>query len=145
MKNKSQQKKLLMKSPFREMLLLAFFLMITIAGFAQSKTVTGIVIDKTGETVIGASVLIKGTTTGVITNLDGSFTLQDVPTNGIIQVSFVGYKTVSIPVKGQSAIKVVLEEDNETLDEVVVVGYGVQKKSDLTGSVMQVKPKILLR
>lgn len=93
-----------MKFPFREMLLLAFFLMITIAGFAQSKTVTGIVIDKTGETVIGASVLIKGTTTGVITNLDGSFTLQDVPTNGIIQVSFVGYKTVSIPVKGQSAI-----------------------------------------
>ncbi|WP_455606741.1 SusC/RagA family TonB-linked outer membrane protein, partial [Bacteroides sp.] len=141
MKNKRQQKKLLMKSPFREMLLLAFFLMITIAGFAQSKTVTGIVIDKTGETVIGASVLIKGTTTGVITNLDGSFTLQDVPTNGIIQVSFVGYKTVSIPVKGQSAIKVVLEEDNETLDEVVVVGYGVQKKSDLTGSVMQVKTK----
>lgn len=130
-----------MKFPFREMLLLAFFLMITIAGFAQSKTVTGIVIDKTGETVIGASVLIKGTTTGVITNLDGSFTLQDVPTNGIIQVSFVGYKTVSIPVKGQSAIKVVLEEDNETLDEVVVVGYGVQKKSDLTGSVMQVKTK----
>ena len=141
MKNKRQQKKLLMKFPFREMLLLAFFLMITIAGFAQSKTVTGIVIDKTGETVIGASVLIKGTTTGVITNLDGSFTLQDVPTNGIIQVSFVGYKTVSIPVKGQSAIKVVLEEDNETLDEVVVVGYGVQKKSDLTGSVMQVKTK----
>lgn len=141
MKNKRQQKKAIDEVPFRKMLLLAFFLMITIAGFAQSKTVTGIVIDKTGETVIGASVLIKGTTTGVITNLDGSFTLQDVPTNGIIQVSFVGYKTVSIPVKGQSAIKVVLEEDNETLDEVVVVGYGVQKKSDLTGSVMQVKTK----
>lgn len=139
MKNKRQQKKLLMKSPFRKMLLLAFFLMIAIAGFAQSKTVSGIVVDKSGETVIGASVILKGTMNGATTDIDGKFTLQNIPDNGTIQVSFVGYKTQNVAVKGQSSIRITLQEDMEILDEVVVVGYGTQKKTDLTGAVMQVK------
>ena len=87
--------------------------------------------------------MVKGTTNGTITDFDGNFTLQNVPDNGTIQVSFVGYKTVDIPVKGQSIIKVILEEDTETLDEVVVVGYGVQKKSDVTGALTQVSAKTI--
>lgn len=71
--------------------------------------------------------MVRGTTNGTITDFDGNFTLQNVPVNGTIQVSFVGYKTVDIPIQNQSIIKVTLEEDTETLDEVVVVGYGVQK------------------
>ena len=117
---------------------IALFSVLAIGAYAQSKTVSGTVLDKTGESVIGASVVVKGTTNGTITDFDGKFTLQNVPGNGTIQVSFVGYKTVDIPVKGQSTLKVTLEEDTETLDEVVVVGYGVQKKSDVTGAMTSV-------
>ena len=85
--------------------------------------------------------VVKGTTNGTITDFDGKFTLQNVPDNGTIQVSFVGYKTVDIQVKGQSTVKVILEEDTETLDEVVVVGYGVVKKSDVTGALTKVSEK----
>ncbi|MCF2698015.1 carboxypeptidase-like regulatory domain-containing protein, partial [Phocaeicola vulgatus] len=93
---------------------------------------------KTGESVIGASVVVKGTTNGTITDFDGKFTLTNVPESGTIEISFVGYKTVNVAVKGQSTIKVILEEDTETLEEVVVVGYGVQKKSDVTGAMARV-------
>ncbi|WP_455667070.1 SusC/RagA family TonB-linked outer membrane protein [Phocaeicola sp.] len=122
---------------------IALFSVLAIGAYAQSKTVSGTVLDKTGESVIGASVVVKGTTNGTITDFDGKFTLQNVPDNGVIQVSFVGYKTLDIPVKGQSTIKATLEEDTETLDEVVVVGYGVQKKSDVTGSMARVGEKEL--
>ena len=122
---------------------LALFSALAIGASAQNKTVSGTVLDKTGETVIGASVVVKGTTNGTITDFDGKFTLQNVPTNGTIQVSFVGYKTLDIPVKGQANINATLEEDTETLDEVVVVGYGVQKKSDVTGAMARVGEKEL--
>lgn len=108
---------------------------------AQDKTVTGVVLDKTGETVIGASVLVKGTTNGTITDVDGNFTLKNVQEDAVLQVSFVGYKAQDVALKGQSNIKVTLEEDTEVLDEVVVIGYGSVKKSSLTGAVAKMDAK----
>lgn len=108
---------------------------------AQGKIITGVILDKTGETVIGASVLVKGTTNGTITDVDGNFTLNNVQENAVLQVSFVGYKTQDIALKGQSNVKVTLEEDTEVLDEVVVIGYGSVKKSTLTGAVAKMDTK----
>ena len=108
-----------------------------------SKNLKGRVVDQNGDAVIGASIQVKGTTVGVITDFDGKFTLTNVPESGTIEISFVGYKTVNVAVKGQSTIKVILEEDTETLEEVVVVGYGVQKKSDVTGALTQVSSKTI--
>ena len=111
--------------------------------YAQGKTVSGTVLDQNGESVIGASVVVKGTTNGVITDFDGKFTLNNVPENGTIEISFVGYKTQEIPVAGKNNIQVTLAEDTEVLDEVVVVGYGIQKKSDVTGAMARVGEKEL--
>ena len=119
----------------------ALLTVISIGMYAQGKTVSGTVVDKTGETVIGASVVVKGTTNGTITDFDGKFTLSNVPNDGTIEISFVGYKTQEISVAGKSTVQVVLEEDTEVLDEVVVVGYGVQKKSDVTGAMASVGSK----
>lgn len=98
--------------------------------FAQQITVQGVVKDQTGETVIGASVMEKGTTNGTITGIDGDFSLNMSP-NGTLVVSFVGYKTQEVQVKGQKQLQVVLSEDAEMLDEVVVIGYGTMKKATL--------------
>ncbi|MBE6288082.1 MAG: TonB-dependent receptor [Mediterranea massiliensis] len=122
---------------------IALFSALSLGLYAQNKTVSGTVVDGTGETVIGASVLVKGTTNGVITDIDGNFTLNDVPANGTIQVSYVGYKTQDVSVAGKTVIKVTLQEDTEMLDEVVVVGYGVQKKSDVTGALTRVDAEAL--
>lgn len=108
--------------------------------FAQQITVQGVVKDQTGETVIGASVMEKGTTNGAITGIDGDFSLNMSP-NGTLVVSFVGYKTQEVQVKGQKQLQVVLSEDAEMLDEVVVIGYGTMKKSDLTGAVSSIGNK----
>lgn len=121
----------------------ALLTVISIGMYAQGKTVSGTVVDKTGETVIGASVVVKGTTNGTITDFDGKFTLSNVPDDGTIEISFVGYKTQTISVAGKSTVQVVLEEDTEVLDEVVVVGYGIQKKSDVTGAMARVGEKEL--
>lgn len=108
--------------------------------FAQQITVQGVVKDQTGETVIGASVMEKGTTNGTITGIDVDFSLNMSP-NGTLVVSFVGYKTQEVQVKGQKQLQVVLSEDAEMLDEVVVIGYGTMKKSDLTGAVSSIGNK----
>ena len=108
--------------------------------FAQQITVQGVVKDQTGETVIGASVVQKNTTNGTITGIDGDFSLN-VPSDAVIVVSFVGYKSLEVPVKGQKQIMVTLSEDSEMLDEVVVIGYGTMKKSDLTGAVSSLGSK----
>ena len=108
--------------------------------FAQQITVQGVVKDQTGETVIGASVMEKGTTNGTITGIDGDFSLN-MSSNGTLVVSFVGYKTQEVQVKGQKQLQVVLSEDAEMLDEVVVIGYGTMKKSDLTGAVSYIGNK----
>ena len=102
-----------------------------------TKKVTGVVTDKMGA-VIGANVSVKGTTIGTITDFDGKFAL-DVPGGGILVVSFIGYIPQEIPLKGQNEFNVLLKEDTEVLDEVVVVGYGVQKKVNLSGSVSAIE------
>ena len=143
MKDRKNSSLLRRLEKFQRLFFVALLSVLAVGAFAQSKTVSGTVLDKTGESVIGASVVVKGTTNGTITDFDGKFTLQNVPDNGTIQVSFVGYKTVDIQVKGQSTVKIILEEDTETLDEVVVVGYGVQKKSDVTGAMARVTSKVI--
>ena len=106
--------------------------------YAQ-KTVTGTVVDATGEPMIGVSILVDGTTIGGVTDFDGNFTIKDVPDNGVLKISYIGYKDQKISVAGKSSINVTLQEDAAALDEIVVVGYGTMKKKDLTGSVSSVK------
>lgn len=110
----------------------------------QSGIVKGQVVDANGESVIGASVLVKGTTNGTITDIDGNFVLNDA-SKGTLVISYIGYKTQEVAVNGRSIVKIVLKEDTEVLDEVVVVGYGVQKKATLSGSVTQVKGEEVLK
>lgn len=116
--------------------LFAAFLVAATSLMAQTLTVKGTVNDNMGS-VIGASVVIKGTTNGVITDMDGNFTLPNVPEGAIIQVSYIGYKTQEKP--ATPVMEFLLEEDTEMLDEVVVVGYGTQKKSSISGAVASVK------
>lgn len=108
----------------------------------QDGTCTGVIKDTTGETVIGASVVVKGTTTGTITDFDGKFSLSGVNKGDIIQVSFVGYVTQEIAWDGKP-LNVILKDDTQTLEEVVVVGFGTQKKVNLTGAVSTVGAKEL--
>lgn len=98
--------------------------------------------DANGEPIIGASVLVKGTTNGTITDFDGNFTLNNA-SKGILVVSYIGYKTQEVPVNEKNLMKIILKEDTEVLDEVVVVGYGTQKKATLTGAVASVSGDIL--
>ena len=102
-------------------------------------TVTGTVVDNAGEPLIGATVMVKGSSNGTATDIDGNFTLKDVEGKTIV-VSYVGYKTKEVAAAPE--LKIVLEEDNSTLDELVVVGYGVQKKGSLTGAVSSVDDKV---
>lgn len=100
----------------------------------QSKTITGVVSDEFGP-VAGANVIVKGTTNGTMTDMNGQFTLSDVPVGAVLQVSFIGYLTQDIKIENQSTVNVILKEDSQALDEVVVVGYGTMRKSDVTGSI----------
>ena len=104
------------------------FLLYSIRGNAQEITVTGVVSDASGETLSGVSVAVKGTTHGTITNMDGKYTL-DVSNNSILVFSFIGMKTEEIKVGGRKVINMTLEDDTKLLDEVVVVGYGTQRKN----------------
>ena len=108
----------------------------------QDGTCTGVVKDAAGETIIGASVLVKGTTNGVITDIDGNFQLRNVKPGDIIQISYIGYSTQEFKWEGQP-LNVVLREDTELLDEVVVVGYATVKKANLTGAVSAVDEEVL--
>ncbi|HFX17846.1 MAG TPA: SusC/RagA family TonB-linked outer membrane protein, partial [Flavobacteriales bacterium] len=119
--------------------LLSLLLVIPLLNFAQMQ-VTGIVTDqKTGDPLPGVNILVVGTQNGTATDFDGKFTLENVPENAKIEFSYVGYKTKILPAKPFMNVK--LSEDTESLNEVVVVGYGSSKKSDLTGSVDKVTPK----
>ena len=111
----------------------------------QGKKVTGVVVDGAGIPVIGANVIVKGTTNGTITDFDGNFTLENVPADGVLVVSYIGYLSQEIPVGNQSAINVTLKEDTQALDEVVVVGYGTMRKSDVTGSISTAKGEDMLK
>lgn len=122
----------------KSLLSLILLFCVTIAGWAQQFTVQGVVKDAAGESVIGASVLIKGSTVGTITDLDGRFTLTEVEKGTVVEISYIGYVSQSVVVKDGSLLNIILKEDTETLEEVVVVGYGVQKKSVVTASIAKV-------
>lgn len=110
---------------------------------AQTLKVTGTVTDESGEPIIGANVVVQGTGSGTITDVDGNFMLPEVKKGATVEVSFIGYLTQTAKVQNASPLKLVLKEDSQALEEVVVVGYGVQRKSDLTGSVASVNTKTL--
>ena len=97
-------------------------------------TVTGTVVDQTGEPVIGVNVLVKGSTNGTITDIDGKFSLKGVSPNSILTVSYIGYKTETVNLNGKKVLQIILKEDSEMLNEVVVVGYGTQKKVNMSGA-----------
>lgn len=121
-------------------LLAGMLMLLPVIASAQQHSVSGTVTDEQGIPVIGASVIVKGTTQGTVTDMDGNFQL-DVEPAQTIEISFLGYKTVSLPVGNQTTFQITLEEDAEKLDEVVVVGYATQKKVNLTGSVASVSAK----
>lgn len=112
--------------------------MVPLWAFGQSITVKGVVKDTAGEPVIGASVVEKGTTNGIITDFDGNFELK-VSSNAVLSITFVGYQSQEIPVNGKTSFNVTLKEDTELLDEVVVIGYGTARSSDVTGSISSMR------
>lgn len=109
----------------------------------NGKTITGVISDQYGP-VTGANVVIKGTTKGTITDIDGKFSLDNVSPSTILQVSYIGYMTQEIKVGNQTNLNIQLKEDSQSLDELVVVGYGVQKKADLSGAVATVPTEVLM-
>lgn len=125
------------KTQFLMCLLALIFISVSVS--AQKMSVSGVVTDPEGEPIIGATVLEKGTSNGTITDFDGNFQIQ-TSKGAVLVIRYVGYKFQEIPVGTQTTIKVVLREDSELLDDVVVVGYGVVKKNDATGSVTAIKP-----
>ncbi|MDL2305830.1 TonB-dependent receptor [Bacteroides sp. OttesenSCG-928-D19] len=128
---------------FPRILFVMFFLVGASAAFAQDKSITGVVLDSYNEPVIGANVTVDGTANGTITNLDGKFSLSNVSVNANLKVSYIGYETQTIRVGSTTNFTIILKEDAQALDEVVVVGYGVQKKSDVTGAMTRVGEKDL--
>lgn len=126
-----------MKNSSKFLLLWLVGILLSVQGFAQSLTVKGNVKDNTGMGVIGANILVKGTTNGTITDFDGNFTLS-ANKGDIIVISFIGYKTQELP--AAPTMNVVLQDDSEVLEDVVVIGYGSVKKDDATGSVTAIKP-----
>ncbi len=120
---------------------LVLFLVCATFTYAQNKEITGTVIDASGEPVIGASVLVKGSSIGSITDFDGHFKIMNVPSGASVTVSYVGYIPQTISVAGKNVIAITLKEDNKTLDDVVVIGYGSVKKSSLTSAVAKMDEK----
>ncbi len=112
--------------------------------FSQTKIVRGTIIDGKGETLIGVNVVEKGTTNGTVTDVDGNFSLS-VPNNAVLVVSYVGFRSQEVPVAGKSSLQITLVEDTEILDEVVVVGYGQQKKASVVGAITQTPGEVLER
>ena len=115
---------------------------LAIAQTSQTINVRGTVKDINGEAIIGANILLQGTSIGTITDFDGNFSLQ-APANGVLEIRYVGYKTQIIPINNRTNIQIILEEDVELLEEVVVIGYGTIRKNDATGSVTAIKPEEL--
>ncbi|WP_462249988.1 carboxypeptidase-like regulatory domain-containing protein, partial [Ferruginibacter sp.] len=124
-------------------LLLMFLLCIAFAVHAQERTVTG-TITADGKPVAGVNVLVKGAKTGTVTNADGNFSIKVSQSNAVLIFSSVGYISQEVVLKKQSAVDVVLVADNKALDDVVVIGYGTQRKRDLTGAVSSVKARDLV-
>ncbi|MDE6400957.1 MAG: carboxypeptidase-like regulatory domain-containing protein, partial [Muribaculaceae bacterium] len=111
-----------------------------LTAMAQEIAVSGLVVSKSdGEPLIGATVRVKGTSKGTATDIDGKYSLKDVASDATLVFNYVGYQEISVPVNGRNVIDVEMEETASSLDELVVVGYGVAKKSDLTSSISTIK------
>jgi len=122
------------------------FLLFQVVVLAQNNiTVSGTVTDEQGQPLPGASVVLEGTTTGIQTDFDGNYTLDNVPGDGSLVFSYVGFTSQTIPINSRTTINLTMQEDTQSLDEVVVVGYGTQKKADLTGSIATVKSEDIAR
>lgn len=130
-------------SMLRKVFLTLIAIAMAIPAFAQTVDVTGTVVDETGEPLIGVTVMVQGTSNGSATDFDGNYVLKNVPSKGKIVFSYIGYAQQVIDVKGRTSIDVKMSEDSQALDELVVVGYGTVKKSDLTGSVGSVDTQAL--
>lgn len=139
-KKQTRGKKIKLRSLFTGFLSM-FFLFCSVALNAQNKTVSGTVLDEAGYSIPGASVFLQGTTIGTVTNAQGEFVLQNVPEDATLHVSFLGYIPQDIPVAGKNVIQVVLIEDTQSLDELVVIGYGTTKRANTVGSISKITSK----
>lgn len=110
---------------------------------AQTKSISGKVVDSFGDPVIGASIVVVGTTNGTITDIDGNYSLNGVPEDGVVEINFIGFKVQQLNMAENPSLDVTLEEDFASIDEILVVGYGVQKKSDVTGSMARISEEEL--
>ena len=126
-------------------ILSAFVWVLSLGLFAQNVTVTGNITDVNNEPLIGVTVLVQGTSNGTVSNVDGVYTLSGVPSDGVLEVSYVGMRSQTIPVNGRTIINITMVDDTELLDEVVVVGYGTMRKSDVTGSIAVAKADDILK
>ena len=126
-----------LKSLQKPLVLLFLLCLLPMGALAQS-LIKGTVNDEAGEPIIGASVKVVGTNSGTVTDFNGKFSVN-APSNGQLEISYVGYKTQKVQISGKSDITVTLTEDAQSLDDVVVIGYGVQKKKLVTGATVQVK------
>ena len=111
--------------------------------FAQNITVTGSISDNWGEALIGVTVQVQGTGIGTVTDIDGKFTLLNVSPDATLLISYVGMKSQTIPLNGRTTLTITLEEDTELLEEVIVVGFGQQKKESVVGAIAQTSSKVL--
>jgi len=131
------------KSRFHGCKILYILFILLVAGnmeiYAQGRRISGTIVDSRGEALIGANITVQGTTIGTITDIDGNYSLDNVPVDAVLSVSYIGYLNQAINVNNQTTINITLLEDIQRLDEVVVIGYGAFKKRDLTGAVSQVK------
>lgn len=118
----------------KKLFLFLVTMLTAVAAMAQGQKIMGTVVDQSGEPLLGAGVVVKGTTTGTVTDIDGAFELN-VPADAILEISSIGYKTLEIAVGGQTTFNIVLEDDNELLEGTVVIGYGTVKRTNFTGSV----------
>jgi TonB-linked SusC/RagA family outer membrane protein len=138
-----QKKRVLCFFRMMTVLIIMIFVLPLKAGAFQGRTITGKITDEKGEPMLGTTVVVKGTTTGTVSNIDGIYSITVPDGNAVLSFSFMGYIAQEIPVGNQAVINVILVEDVLSLDEVVIVAYGTQKKSHLTGSVSQVKAEKL--
>lgn len=141
---KSNKKTFLRKHGIPRILLLLMFFSFTVLSYGQTN-VTGKVTDSKGEALIGVNVKIKGTQQGTITDMDGQFRLSVANTNQVLEFSYVGYKTLEVSLSGRTSVNITLQEDTEMLDEVIVVGYGTQKKISVTGAISSVSAQEIER
>ena len=126
---------------FTRCLFLLMFMVCASAAYAQGLKVSGTVVDDMGEPVIGASVTVQGTTNGCVTDIDGKYTLTKVAKNATLVFTYIGFSQQNVSVNGRTSLNVTMKEDQKTLDELVVVGYGSMKKSDLTGAMSRITSK----